>query len=144
MTIHIVRRASAQDMKRVQALYSSALAIAEWLPEHARRAPDIAVAAKGELMLVCEHPASGIVGFASIHEPDRFIHHLYIAPGLERTGIGSTLMAELPQHIALSWRLKCLTANARAMAFYAKTGWLELSRHEGPEGLYALLEKNEA
>ncbi|WP_158219693.1 hypothetical protein [Ideonella sp. A 288] len=49
-------------------------------------------------------------------------------------------MADLP----MPWRLKCLLANTWALRFYAKNGWRELERGEGPDGAFALLVKHGA
>ncbi len=141
MNEYVVRLAAAEDNDAIQALFASAISQADWLPESARSATDLASVTQDELILVCTTSSGSIVGFASMYAPDRFLHHLFAAPGWERNRVGSALIAGLQHWVKPPWRLKCLIANERALAFYSHTGWLEVLRSEGPEGQYALLEK---
>lgn len=144
MTARVVRPATPEDRAALHSLYSAAVARADWLPESARIDADLASVTKDELILVCSAPTSGVLGFASLYVPDRFVHHLFVAPGHEGMGIGTELLASLPRFVPPPWRLKCLIANSRALAFYARRAWIEIGRDDGPEGPYALLEKHEA
>lgn len=144
MSTRLVRVATRRDAAALQTLYAAAMAHADWLPESRRGQADLAEATKGERVLACIAPGDGPVGFASVHVRQRFVHLLFVAPGLEGTGIGTCLLASLPAHVPPPWRLKCLLANTRALRFYAKNGWCELERDEGPDGAFALLVKHAA
>ncbi|MCG3147997.1 MAG: hypothetical protein PCFJNLEI_01439 [Verrucomicrobiae bacterium] len=80
------------------------------------------------------------VGFISIWEPDRFIHHLYVAPQHQRCGIGKQLLDSLRQWLPLPYQLKCVAKNELARAFYTKHGWREISRGTSADGEYIILE----
>ena len=77
----------------------------------------------------------------SVWEPDAFIHHLYVRNGWRQKGIGKQLLNALDTRFPKPWRLKCLRANDKALAFYLRHGWLEISSGESDDGPYALLER---
>ena len=144
MNAHAVRPATPKDHVALQELFSAAIARAHWLPSTSRARADLASVTQNELILVHATDDDQILGFISVYAPEHFVHHLFVAPGFEDKGIGTNLLIELPRYVAPPWRLKCLTANSRAMSFYSRRGWAEVERREGPEGQYALLEKHEA
>ena len=77
---------------------------------------------EGETILVAEIDG-GIAGFASVWEPDAFIHHLYVDPAMHRRGIGRALIAGLVEICNKPLELKCQTNNKPAMAFYRRLGF---------------------
>jgi ribosomal protein S18 acetylase RimI-like enzyme len=95
---------------------------------------------EGELIHLTESPDGTILGFLSLWEPDKFIHHLFIAPGHLRQGIGQALLADLHQRLPGPFRLKCLTANIPALAFYRSRCWIEIDKGSSEDGDYLLLE----
>jgi len=95
---------------------------------------------EGELIHLAEAPDGTLLGFLSLWEPDNFIHHLFISPDHLRQGIGQALIADLHQRFPGPFRLKCLTANLAALAFYQKLGWTEIDRGATEDGDYLLLE----
>jgi ribosomal protein S18 acetylase RimI-like enzyme len=81
---------------------------------------------KDETMLVAERDGA-VVGFVSVYLPESFVHHLYVDPIHQGRGIGETL---LEQAVALAGgraSLKCQTRNRRALAFYRRLGWTEIT-----------------
>lgn len=84
------------------------------------------------------------VGFASIWEPDSFLHNLFVHPAYLRRGIGKALLSRCAKHFDDRPQLKCLKANANALRFYAAQGWMVLSEQETAEGAYLLLAGPEA
>ena len=69
-----------------------------------------------------------VAGFVSLWEPDCFIHHLYVDPSAQRSGLGRALIARveaLVGHQPIT--LKCQLANTGAMRFYAALGFEESS-----------------
>ncbi len=69
--------------------------------------------------------AGEVAGFLSFYRPDRFIHHLYVAPPSWRRGIGRALLAEALARLEGAARLKCRDGNLTARAFYRRLGWAE-------------------
>lgn len=65
------------------------------------------------------------VGFASIYEPNKFLHHLYVDPDFQRKGIGSALLTETYKIIGQNISLKCQVKNKLAREFYRANGWIE-------------------
>jgi GNAT superfamily N-acetyltransferase len=93
---------------------------------------------RGERILVAE--AEGvIVGFASLHEPGRFIHHLYVDPDRRGQGIGAALLERALAVTEGKASLKCQTRNVQALAFYRRHGWTPGDEGEGPYGPWVLL-----
>ena len=60
---------------------------------------------------------------------------------LRDRGIGKALLGSLSARLPMPWKLKCLTANDAALAFYASQGWSKVSSDIGEEGPYFVLEK---
>lgn len=65
-----------------------------------------------------------IAGFISIWAPERFIHHLYVAPYYQSEGIGGALLSLCISLYGLPLSLKCDCCNTRARDFYRKRGWV--------------------
>jgi GNAT superfamily N-acetyltransferase len=77
-----------------------------------------------EEILVIEQ-ADGVAGFLTFYRPDRFIHHLYVAPRHWRRGFGRALLGEALALLGgVAW-LKCQSVNLRARVFYRGLGWIE-------------------
>ncbi|CAJ5759251.1 acetyltransferase [Burkholderia pseudomallei] len=97
-----------------------------------------------EALLVAQARDEGIVGFVSVWEPERFVHHLYVAGTRLREGIGAALLRALPGWPAARYRLKCLVRNERALAFYRAHGFVEIDSGVSADGEYRLLGTREA
>lgn len=80
------------------------------------------------------------VGFASLCEPDSFLHHLFISPGIHRRGIGAALLAACAPHFTQPPMLKCLKANTNALGFYEHMGWRVISDGEAADGPFVLMQ----
>lgn len=80
-----------------------------------------------------------LAGFASVWEPDRFIHFLFVSPAFRHKKIGSALVKKLAEIYGLPLTLKCLLKNEDAMAFYRATGWEKIGDGISEDGAYALL-----
>ena len=65
-----------------------------------------------------------IVGFISIWVPERFIHHLYVAPYYQSEGIGGALLSLCISLYGPPLSLKCDCCNTKAQDFYRKRGWV--------------------
>ena len=80
-----------------------------------------------------------IAAFASVWEPDRFIHFLYVSPSYRRKKLASALISSLAARCGGQLTLKCLVKNEAAMAFYRSTGWETVETGSSEDGAYALL-----
>jgi len=76
------------------------------------------------------------MAFISIWEPEKFIHHLYVAPQHQGQGLGHCLIAHADKRFGRPLYLKCGEANTAVRSFYDRTGWVALSREIGPDGPY--------
>jgi GNAT superfamily N-acetyltransferase len=135
-----VRPAKAIDARALQSIYASCISKADWLPEHARVAVDFAQSSVGELVHVAAASNGEVAGFISVQPTESFIHHLYVHRETRGKGVGRQLLLSLQPWLAAPWRLKCVRANHRALAFYIRVGWREIGAGESEHGPYAVLE----
>ncbi len=144
MTI-VVRAARRTDWPALRALYLHARRDTfAWLPAERFAAGDFDEHTRGEALLVAQARDEGIVGFVSVWEPERFVHHLYVAGTRLREGIGAALLRALPGWPAARYRLKCLVRNERALAFYRAHGFVEIDSGVSADGEYRQLGRREA
>jgi hypothetical protein len=68
-------------------LVASRNAAFSWAPPSAHKLEDFDASTKGERILVAL-VSTNIVGFASIYEPDSFLHNLFASPQLLGLGVG--------------------------------------------------------
>ena len=136
----VVRPATVYDRPALTDFYRQTLAIADWIPAAAKETADFEHDTVGERVLVAVNPANEPIGFVSVWEPESFIHHLYVREAEWGMGVGRSLLAHLRPLVRRPWRLKCLTANARALGFYRALGWRELETGMCVEGEYILFE----
>ena len=84
---------------------------------------DFDMVTSGERILVATETGGAPVGFASIFEPDSFLHNLFVHPAFQRRGVGRALLASCNRHFSAAGTLKCLKANEAAQQFYLSQGW---------------------
>ncbi len=138
--MHEVRIATTADTEAILQLYGRIVRQAAWLPADARLQTDFASVSQEELVHVSFAPDGLLKGFLSVYEADSFVHHLYVAPEFARQGVGTALLAFLHTRLPFPWRLKCVRANASALAFYSSLGWREVGSGDGEQGAYVVLE----
>jgi GNAT superfamily N-acetyltransferase len=138
-----VRPFAEGDRQVAETIYRDCRAKATWLPPAARENSDFARDTAGEKLLVAVGSDDLPIGFLSVWEPDRFIHHLYVRSEMRGQGVGKALLKALSNQLPMPWRLKCLTANGGALAFYESQGWKKVSSEVGGEGPYLVLDKLE-
>lgn len=80
-----------------------------------------------------------IVGFASVWEPDQFVHYLCVSPDARHKKVGSTIVSSLVAIYGVPLTLKCLTKNKDGIAFYLATGWKKIEDGISDDGAYVLL-----
>ncbi len=75
--------------------------------------------------------AGGIAAFASVWEPENFLHHLYVLPQHQRQGVGGELLRHCTNTFGLPMSLECIEANVEACRFYENLGWQIAETAEG-------------
>lgn len=123
-----VRRARADELAACATLYEQVLRDTfTWSPPGRYRAADFLRAAVEEEVYVAV-VAGAILGLASVHASQKFLHSLYVAD--RARGIGRALLAYVIDQTGGELQLKCQTANTRAQAFYRREGFRSLERGE--------------
>ncbi|MBN9340203.1 MAG: GNAT family N-acetyltransferase [Comamonadaceae bacterium] len=144
---YVIREHQAVDLQALRKLFvESRDAAFPWVSAGRHQEVDFDVTTAGELVLVAF--ASNVevnavpLGFASIWEPDGFLHNLFVHPSAQRRGVGSALLAACAPYFGHHTpTLKCLRANESATRFYLTRGWRLQSEGEGPEGPFLLMRK---
>lgn len=129
----------AEDAPALQTLYAEAITNADWLPDSAKRSLRFADVSVNEEVHVAVRDDGQVLGLVSVQVGDPFIHHLYVDPLVRGEGVGQQLLASLQPWLPKPWRLKCVSLNTRALAFYARAGWREVGRGESEHGAYVVL-----
>ncbi|HEX2891660.1 GNAT family N-acetyltransferase [Vineibacter terrae] len=70
-----------------------------------------------------------VAGFAAI--ADGWLHHLYIAPACQGTGVGSALLDDAKGIAAGGLQLYAFQRNERALCFYRRRGFVEEAYGDG-------------
>ena len=86
----------------------------------------LAVETKDETILIAELDGA-VAGFVSVYRPESFVHHLYVDPARQGQGIGRVLLERAVALAGGRASLKCQTRNRRALAFYRRLGWIEVT-----------------
>jgi GNAT superfamily N-acetyltransferase len=92
----------------------------------------------GERVFVAEH-ADRVIGFASLYEPDAFLHHLYVDPAHHGAGVGTALLRQAIAAATAPLTLKCQRGNTNAVRFYARRGFTEFASGDSTLGPWAHL-----
>lgn len=112
---------------------------AAWLPKQAR-VTNFAASSEGEHVYVASSQDGRVIGFISVYVEESFVHHLHVHAGFRNKGVGRLLLASLQDWLPAPWRLKCVRKNRRALDFYLRNDWREVSCGESEDGAYAILE----
>lgn len=138
-----IRKAETSDTPQLETLFLiTRQRTFHWENPDKFKLEDFKQSTAGETIFVAEDEGATIVGFVLVWEQDAipFIHHLFVAQNHQRKGIGELLMQSLLAWLPTPYRLKCVSKNRGAMAFYHKHGWIEIGRGIGEDGEYLLLE----
>ncbi|MBB3261857.1 GNAT superfamily N-acetyltransferase [Paraburkholderia bannensis] len=136
-----IRPAALEDRPALRELFlHTRRATFFWQTAGSFRPGDFDTQTQGEDVLVALEAGTDLTGFISIWRPDRFIHHLFVLPSRQRQGIGPALLRALPNWRVERYRLKCLTRNAAALAFYRAQGFTPIDAGVSEDGAYLLLE----
>lgn len=133
-----MREMTASDRPACAAIFEAAWN--ETFPTMARRigVAEFATETSDEGVFVAAVDGN-VCGFASLYAPDSFLHHLYVAPGAYRRGIGSALLHEAIRRADARLSLKCQLDNERALKFYAQHRFAEGERGADERGAWVLL-----
>lgn len=129
--------ASDEDANALCNLFNEARKTNPSFPRARYSLAEFSEAVKGEKILVARIHGE-IAGFASVWEPETFLHHLYVAPRYQRNGIGRALVHSCVKEFGLPMSLKCIKANLDACRFYESLGWQAKEEANSPEGVYVL------
>ena len=135
----LVRPATPADAADLQRIFDHALRDADWLPAGAEPDTDFARNSTGEEVWVCLSPEQHVIGLLSVYVARAFVHHLYVDAAHQRQGVGAALLDSMQSWLPQPWRLKCVTANTAARAFYARCGWVETEHNLGSQGPYVVM-----
>jgi len=89
----------------------------------------------GEFIILAEENFK-ILGFASLHLSDNFIHNLFVHPDFSGKGIGSQLINASINKMNKPIELKCVSENKKAMEFYENNGWKKVVEEGNPNEKY--------
>lgn len=128
-----IRPARPQDAGALLDVYNASRASAGCFGAEAVALAEFLGGIEGEDVQVAEL-AGAIVGFVSVWVPERFIHHLYVAPQHQAAGVGSALLDACEARYGRPLSLKCVTRNQRARRFYQRRGWRCEDGGVGEEG----------
>ena len=136
----LVREFKESDREQLRRIYlDSRRATFQWLDTSAYTLADFDTDTAGERILVAVTDNDLISGFAAVWMPDNFIHHLFVAPGSQRQGVGKALLQTATALFDLPVTLKCLTQNHNAVNFYKALGWRVRSKRSDGNGDYFLM-----
>lgn len=92
-----------------------------------------------EELILCAYIGVELVGFASIYEPDRFIHYLMVQKDYRGLGVAKALINRAVEMLGTPMTLKCMKSNTRALDFYLHQGWTIQKEEECEQGPYYLM-----
>lgn len=118
-----IREMTTQDKPRLRQLYlESRRETFYWDDPELMHIEDFDRDTEDELIFVAESQQT-IIGFISLYVPDNFIHCLFVDSSFKGQGAGHLLLEKANQHLQRPLKLKCLSRNKAALAFYEKEGW---------------------
>ncbi|MFD1901541.1 GNAT family N-acetyltransferase [Enterococcus termitis] len=119
----VVREMTKQDVPKLRKIYlETRIKTFEWIDPKNFELADFDKDTEEEIILVAESNGSP-VGFISLYAPDSFIHCLFVDWAWKGTGVGHLLLEEAKGYLPLPLKLKCVSKNTSALAFYKKEGW---------------------
>jgi ribosomal protein S18 acetylase RimI-like enzyme len=128
-----LREAWPTDRAACARLFAAVQPLAYPAARETATAADFEASSRGEDLWIAESSGQ-LVGMIAIWRPASFIHHLYVAPGWQRRGIGRDLLSLGLRACGGSAELKCNEANRAAQAFYMAAGGRAVDWGLAPSG----------
>lgn len=120
----LIRAINTSDIPALRQIYlASRSAAFTWADPASLQLDDFDHDTRDERILVTEINGQ-LIGFISIYMPDDFIHLLFVDPTAAGHGAGQALLKAALKITGRPVRLKCVSANAHALTFYARNGWV--------------------
>ncbi|MDE2427816.1 MAG: GNAT family N-acetyltransferase [Burkholderiales bacterium] len=138
-----IREAVSHDYIWLQHIYQRSFLEADWLPASSQVTRQFSDVSAGEKIFVALRSDATVVGLISVYEDDAYIHHLYVLPEAQQSGVGRALLESLHAWLPQPWRLKCLVDNFRALRFYQSMGFEEIDSGTSASGDYFLLSRED-
>lgn len=105
-----IRESTPADRAALSALYAR---VCREDLQHKSAAPEeFLSASRGEILLIAECGGQ-LAGFASVWQPTRFVHFLFVARPFRRRGVGRALLEACSARFGRPLSLKCLKRNCR-------------------------------
>jgi len=131
-----IRAANEQDYPALRAIFlESRRQSFHWANREEMALADFDKQTVDEYIIVAEEN-NELIGFASLYLPENFIHHLFVHPDFFDRGAGGHLLQASFEKMGKPMRLKCVSANERAMKFYEHKGWKKVAEEGLPEEKY--------
>ncbi len=135
----IIKRVQTHEYDRLRQMFLEIRqACFTWEDTHQMGLYDFDELLKEELIL-CAYIGVELVGFASIYEPDRFIHYLMVQKDYRGLGVAKALINRAVEMLGTPMTLKCMKSNTRALDFYLHQGWTIQKEEECEQGPYYLM-----
>lgn len=136
----MIRSMNKSDISSLSEIYyQTRLETFHWVEPLEIKPNDFSRDTNGEKIWLAER-GDHVAGFISVSESDNFIHHLYVLPNFSDQGIGSELLNTCLKHIGRPAKLKCVSANTKALGFYKSKGWRSISVGVSEHEEYQLME----
>jgi GNAT superfamily N-acetyltransferase len=136
----IIRKAVDRDFQTISRIYNEIRKSQfPWIASASISDDDFRKDSAGEEIQIAEMDGL-IVGFVSAWKVEGFIHHLFVEPKLQGTGVGARLMDFAERIYPSPLRLKCGAENKRGIDFYQRRGWVILESGTSEDGKYYLME----
>lgn len=136
--IHI-REMTLQDKPRLRQLYlESRRTTFYWDDPELMHLEDFDRDTEAELIFVAEIEET-VIGFISLYVPDNFIHCLFVDALYKGQGAGHLLLEKAKHYLEMPMKLKCLSRNTPALAFYEKEGWKKVREINVPDAYWNMM-----
>lgn len=134
-----IREMTLDDKPRLRQLYlESRRTTFYWADPELMHLEDFDRDTEDELVFVAVSQQT-IIGFISLYLPDNFIHCLFVDSHFKGQGAGHLLLEKAKQELQLPMKLKCLSRNAPALAFYEKEGWKKIHEVKVPDAYWNMI-----
>lgn len=135
-----IREAKLEDYPELREIFlASRRENFHWADANEMALGDFDKQTEKEFILLAEENTI-ILGFTALYLPDNFIHHLFVHPDHAGKGVGRQLLDAAIESMRKPIRLKCVSANHKAMKFYENNGWERVVEEEKHGEKYWVME----